>query len=206
MAELNKNMSVEEFDNSYFYAKELKAFAKTLEITVGSLKKNELEVHIRAYLSGDKEPELPKSVPNRKTKGRRDTLKLGQRIVNYVSDKKTKDFLILEIEKKDSQIGNKSGQWYWLNAWRKKQVLTQTPITYDDLVSKLYELMTTPGRLPQIPSTRFNNFITDFLADSANRGKTKTDAVKQWGLLKQKSIPKTYSDYKLNIDLFKGVK
>lgn len=199
-------MSVEEFNNSYFYAVELKTFAKTLGITVGSLKKNELEAHIRAYLSGDTEIELPKSVSNRKTKEKRDRLQLDQPVVNYVSDQTTKAFLILEIEARDSQIRRKSGQWYWLNAWRKQQVLSNNPITYRDLVNKLYELMTTTGRLPQIPSTRFNNFITDFLADPVNQGKTKTDAVKQWELLKEQPIPKTYLDYKSNIHLFKKVK
>jgi hypothetical protein len=39
VSKLNKHMRVEEFDHSYFYAVELKAFAKTLGIAVGSLKK-----------------------------------------------------------------------------------------------------------------------------------------------------------------------
>lgn len=162
-------------------------------------------MHIGAFLTGDKEIELPQSVSNRKTKGNRDRLEPNQPVVNYVSDKTTKAFLMLEIKAKDSQISQKSGQWYWLNAWRKQQVLSNNPITYQDLVNKLYELMTTTGRLPQIPSTRLNNFITDFLADSVNRGKTKTDAVKQWALLKEQPIPKTYSDYKSNIHLFNNV-
>lgn len=62
--------------------------------------------------------------------------------------------------------------------------------------------MITKERLPQIPSTRMNNFISDFLADSANQGKTRADAMQQWQALKQQGIPKTYADYQANRSLF----
>ena len=43
-------MSVEEFDNGYSYAAELKAFARDLGITVGNFRKLELEALIREIL------------------------------------------------------------------------------------------------------------------------------------------------------------
>lgn len=193
---LHQSMTVEEFENGYFYAAELKKFAKELGIEVGSLRKNEVEIHIKAFLSGEKNIELPKSINNKQNKAERDTLSPDTQIVNYVSDKQTKNFLLAEIHKKDAAIKNKSGQWYWLNDWRKKQIADNNPITYQSVINKLYELMTTKGKLPRIPSTRFNNFITDFLADPDNAGASRKQAMEAWEILKNLPIQKNYQAYK----------
>ena len=193
MSKLYRNMSVEEFEKGYFYATELKAFAKELGIDVGTLRKNELEDHIKARLSGSKDTPLPKSVSNRKTGGSRDRLSPDSYVVNYVSDKATKAFLKEEISKRD--LKDKSGQWYWLNDWRKEEIRSNRKITYRELIDRLYELMT--RRLPRIPSTRFNNFITDFLAD--NEGANRQEAMDEWERLKKMPIQKNYQEYKKNI-------
>jgi hypothetical protein len=44
LSKLYRNMSLEEFEKGYFYAAELKAFAKKLGIDVGTLRKNEVEL------------------------------------------------------------------------------------------------------------------------------------------------------------------
>ncbi len=196
MSKLYSTMSVEEFAKGYFYADELKAFAKTLGIDVGTLRKNEVEAHIKARLSGDKDTPLPKSVSNRKTGGRRDRLSPDACVVNYVGDRATKAFLKEEISKRDPQLRDKSGQWYWLNDWRKKQIASNRKITYRQLIDRLYELMTSEERLPRIPSTRFNNFITDFLADPDNDGATRQKAMEEWEKLKKMPIEKNYRQYK----------
>lgn len=196
MGRLNRNMSIEEFDNNYFYAIELKEFAKSLGINVGCLRKNELEEHIKAHLSGKINPLLPKNVSNRKTSGSRDKLATDSLIVNYVSDKITKSFLKKEIQKIDPNIKDKSGQWYWLNDWRKEQVRKNKKVTYLDLINQLYKLMSTKERLPRIPSTRYNNFITDFLADSDYKDITRQEAIAHWEKLKELPIPKNYLEYK----------
>ncbi|WP_222836889.1 hypothetical protein [Advenella mimigardefordensis] len=64
------------------------------------------------------------------------------------------------------------------------------------LVAHLAELKKRSGRLPQIPSARMNNFITDYLSDNENRGSGKNDALKAWYELKASSLPKTYQAYK----------
>lgn len=196
MSKLYRNMSVEEFEKGYFYATELKAFAKELGIDVGTLRKNEVEDHIKARLSGSKDTPLPKSVSNRKTGGSRDRLLPDSYVVNYVSDKATKAFLKEEISKRDPDLKDKSGQWYWLNDWRKEQIRNNRKITYRELIDRLYELMTTKGRLPRIPSTRFNNFITDFLADPENEGATRQEAMDEWERLKKMPVQKNYQEYK----------
>ncbi|PHM38983.1 hypothetical protein Xmau_03150 [Xenorhabdus mauleonii] len=132
-------MSQEEFDGSYFYAKELQAFAKTLGITVGNLKKNELELHIKAHLFGYS-GELPVAVPNRKNSAARDLLTLDTLVVNYISDKKTKSFLLAAVEQQFGALADKSGQWYWLNHWRKQCIGEGKTITYGDLVAHLASL------------------------------------------------------------------
>ncbi|MDC9580531.1 hypothetical protein PSI15_02915 [Xenorhabdus sp. PR6a] len=193
---LYRNMSVEEFEKGYFYATELKAFAKELGIDVGTLRKNEVEDHIKARLSGSDDTPLPKGVPNRKTSGSRDRLSPDSYIVNYVSDKATKTFLKEEISKRDPDLKDKSGQWYWLNDWRKEQIRNNRKITYRELIDRLYELMTTKGRLPRIPSTRFNNFITDFLVAPENEGATRQEAMDEWERLKKIPVQKNYQEYK----------
>ncbi|AZZ94065.1 hypothetical protein EUZ85_26440 [Hahella sp. KA22] len=196
MTKLHKGISQEEFENGYFYATELKEFAQSLGIKTGSLRKNEIEQHIKSHLFGVDQGELPKNVANRQASGARDKLAADSFVVNYVSDKATKAFLREEIAKRDPQLKDKSGQWYWLNDWRKAQIGANQRITYQDLVDKLFQLMTTPGKLPRIPSTRFNNFITDFLADPANMSATRADAMAAWETLKVMPTQKTYQAYK----------
>lgn len=60
-------------------------------LNVKHLRKNEVEAHIKAYPFGNRGT-LPKSIPNRKNTGDRDVLSGAAYIVNYVSDKTTKNF------------------------------------------------------------------------------------------------------------------
>ena len=92
-----------------------------------------------------------------------------------------------------SDLPKKSGVWYWTNRWREEQLEKKRKITYLDLVQHFVQLSTQEGRLPQIPSARFNNFITDFLA--ANEG-SRDEAKAEWEKLKSLGIPKTYIAWK----------
>ena len=47
---LHLGMTVEAFDGGYFYATELKMFARKIGISVGNFRKNELEDLIREHL------------------------------------------------------------------------------------------------------------------------------------------------------------
>lgn len=199
MSILHKKMSLNEFESGYFYAKEIRSFAKTLGITTENLKKNEIEIHIKACLFGDATP-LPVAIPNRKNKSSRDLLTIDTPVINYVSDKKNKNFLLAETEKQFGKLADKSGQWYWINSWRKERILNGVHLTYHDLVLRLAELKQHQGRLPQIPSARMNNFISDYIADSDNQGKGKDEALKAWYELKASKIPKNYQAYKQQAD------
>ena len=66
-------MSVEEFDDGYFYAADLKAFARQLGIAVGRRRKLELEALIRGFLRTGMVPPA-KPVPDRRSGEGRDRL------------------------------------------------------------------------------------------------------------------------------------
>ena len=188
-------MSVEEFDNRYFYAADLKAFAREVGIAVGNFRKTELEELIRQFLRTGKVPDRKPAMP-RKAGEARDRLKPDTVVTNYVGDRETKIFLLELVHAEAPGLGQKSGQWYWLNDWRRKKQEARACFTYRDLAEHLSELMQTEGRLPQIPSARMNNFITDFRADPANAGIPRKDALKAWKWLKVQPGPKTYAEYR----------
>src|SRR5204862_7785688 len=94
-------MTEKQFDNGYWYAVEIKAFADEIGIPSASkLRKDELEELIKHFLRTGKVKK-----PNRKTpskSGIRDfekglTLKLP--VVSYTSNKETKDFIVREALK-----------------------------------------------------------------------------------------------------------
>ena len=71
---LGPGISVEEFDGGYFYAAELKVFAREIGISVGNFRKIELEELIREYLQTGVVPNR-KPVPPRKAGAERDELR-----------------------------------------------------------------------------------------------------------------------------------
>ena len=194
MSTLHRGMSIEEFDNGYFYATDLKAFARKVGIAVGNFRKIDLEKLIREFLRTGKVPDRKPVMP-RKASEARDRLKPDTVVTNYVGDKKTKDFLLELVHAEAPKLGQKSGQW-WLNDWRRKKQEARACFTYRDLAEHLRVLMQAEGCLQRIPSARMNNFITDFRADPANAGIPREEALKVWNWLKARPGPKTYAEYR----------
>jgi hypothetical protein len=192
---LRPGMSVAEFDSAYYYAEELKAFARDIGVAIGNFRKNELEDLIRGYLATGRAPSRKPVLP-RKSGAPRDALSPETIVVNYVGDRQTKDFLLGLARARDADVRDKSGQWYWLNDWRRQQQDASRRFTYQDLAERLLQLMRTTGRLPQIPSARMNNFLSDFRADPANAKISRAEALKAWEKLKAHAGPKTYEEYK----------
>ena len=192
---LHTSMSVEEFDGGYFYATEIKAFAREIGIPVGNRRKTDLEDLIRSFLESGVVP-TSRPVQPRKAGQARDKLSLDTRVTNYVGDRTTKEFLLKSVRATSPGLPNKSGQWYWLNDWRRRQQEAGRRFTYRDLVNHLRDLMLTEGRLPQIPSARMNNFITDFRADPDSPDMTRDRLLEEWYWLKQQAGPCTYAEYR----------
>ena len=169
MGKLRPSMSVEEFDGGYFYAAELKAFARQLGIAVGRRHKLELEVLIRDYLrTGIAPPAKP--VPGRRSGDSRDTLAAETVVRIYVDDRRTKDFLRDLVHARAPSLKDKSGQWYWLNDWRRTQLQAGKRITYADLANRLLGLRRTEGRLPRIPAAAFQQFHHGFQGGLSQQG------------------------------------
>ena len=81
--------------------------------------------------------------------------------------------------------------WYWINRWREQQ-LEKGILTYGDIVHQFINLSNKKEKLPRIPSTKFNNLITDYVG--AKKG-TKTEAIQKWEELKVINIPKTFDEW-----------
>jgi SAP domain-containing new25 len=121
---LTKNITEQQFENSYWYVEEIKAFAKEIGIANSSkLRKDELEKLIKEYIRTGKIGES-----NRKKivqTGKRDFelgLKLSLPIINYTNNKQTKNFIEQEAHKINPAIKKKSGVSYRLNRWREEQI------------------------------------------------------------------------------------
>ena len=186
-------MSVTQFDHGYWYATELKGFAKALGIpSAGKLRKDELERAIRIFLRTGAIAQTPTRKLSAPTKRDVDLgLHLDLPVLGYINNVETKRFLELEAQKLAPGLKRRSGVRYRLNRWREAQILKGAQITYGDLVKEYVRLNQSTERFAQIPHGRYVNFMSDFLA--AQTGAAKEQAIKAWSILKSMDVPKTYA-------------
>jgi SAP domain-containing new25 len=190
---LSASMTVTQFDHGYWYATELRDFATELGIPSASkLRKDELERAIKIFLRTGTIAQSPKrklSAPRA-----RDVdlgLRPDLRIVGYINNATTNHFLDREAHKLAPGLKRRSGTRYRLNRWRETQILNGVQLTYGDLVKEYVRLNSSTARFAQIPTGRYINFMSDFLA--AQGGATKEQAIKAWSMLKAMDVPKTYA-------------
>lgn len=189
-------MSLGEFDNGYWYATEIKAFAKDIGIVgISELRKDKLEILIRKFLKTGSvsKPKRDLSTPD----GAKDSalgLKLKLPIRKYTNNKETKGFILESARQMDANFKEKSGARYRLNRWREEQIANGKPITYGDLVKQFVSLCKTEGPFPQEAAGRYINFLSDYLAKE--RDATRKEALKAWRELKRLDIPKNYRSWK----------
>jgi hypothetical protein len=193
---LSRSMTAEQFDNGYWYALEVKAFADELGIPLASrLRKDELEELIKHFLrTGEAKGPTRKSLSRSGVRDIERGLSLKLPVVNYTSNKETKDFIVKEALKMVPDLKRKSGARYRLNRWREEQIDKGIKITYEDLVKQYVKLNQLEGSFPQAPSGRYINFLSTFLA--AEKNATREQAVNAWGRLKKLDIPKDYRSWK----------
>ena len=189
-------MTEQEFDTGYWYATEVKAFAKKLGVeSVNTLRKDELEHLIKHFLRTGRLTKIERRKPRHA--GERDSekgLTLRLKVVDYVNDSQTKEFIDREATRLDPKLKLKSGARYRLNRWREEQIRSGKKITYGDLVREYIKLNRVDGRFPQAPTGRYINFLSDFLRHEKNA--TRAAGIRAWKELKALAIPKTYSDWK----------
>ena len=75
-----------------------------------------------------------------------------------------------------------------------KQIIKGKDITYGDLVRYYIELNDGKKTFKKIASTRYINFLSDYLANEKNA--SREEAIAAWHELKELDIPKTYKDWK----------
>src|SRR5437588_7963150 len=161
---LSKSMTVEQFDNGYWYALEIKAFADDIGIPAASkLRKDELEELIKHFLrTGSIRKSIRKTLTSRGVRDVERGLSLKLPVVNFTNDRETKDFIVQEALKIAPKLKRKSGARYRLNRWREQQIENGIKITY--VVREYVRLNQMQGSFPQVQvdrkSTRLNSSHT----------------------------------------------
>ncbi|MBA3873068.1 MAG: hypothetical protein H0X30_28375 [Anaerolineae bacterium] len=193
---LTKDITEQEFDNGYWYADEIKAFAKELGIAHSSkLRKDELEKLIKTFIRTGKIESAPRK--NLIPKGIKDYkvgLALSLPIHNYTSNKETKHFIEQQALKIKPTLKEKSGTRYRLNRWREEQITDGKKITYGDLVNEYIRMNESTEAFQKIPQVRYINFLAAYLAHEKDA--TRDDAIKAWKQLKELDVPKDYASWK----------
>jgi hypothetical protein len=193
---LSKSMTEKQFDNGYWYAIEIKTFADEIGVSFASrLRKDEIEAIIKHYLRAGRVRNANRK--NLSQSGVRDTekgLTPVLPIVRYTNDKETKDFIVREALKIVPNLKRKSGARYRLNRWREERMNRGVEITYQDLIEQYVRLNQVEGSFPHVPSGRYINFLSDFLAGEKNA--TREQGIRAWKQLKKADIPKTYRAWK----------
>src|SRR5262249_18103036 len=189
-------MTVAEFDNGYWYATEIKDFAERIGIPHSNkLRKDELEKSIKLFLQTGKialptKRSLTKSGMKDLDRG----LNLRLPVINYTSNRETKEFIMREAQKIAPGLKKKTGTRYRLNRWREEQLTMGNKITYRDLVKEYVRLNQIEEPFKQIPVGRYINFLSDFL--NSEKDATRADALAAWNQLKRMNVPKTYREWK----------
>ena len=189
-------MTSAQFDNGYWYAVELKSFAKSIGIPfTNRLRKDELEDRIKRFLKTGQVNVTEKRVSSSvKTKDVALGLSLDLAVTTYTNDKETKTFLETEAQRMVPGLKRKSGARYRLNRWREEQIIKGIKITYGDVVREYVRLNQIEGRFAHIPLDRYINFLSDFL--EAEKGSTRKQAIQAWKKLKTLDLPKNYGAWK----------
>ena len=187
-------MTIQEFENKYWYMSELKALAKSLEIPFDlKIRKDQLEKMIIHFLETGT---VNKKNSYRSKSRNRDILNSHTYVENFSNKKETWEFIYSEMDTRMPGLKPKSGAKYWLNRWIENKLSHCEKITYNDVICEYIRLNKTEGKLPQIPSCKFNNFISDYLANEKNA--TREDALEAWKKLKDMKIKKDYITWKKN--------
>jgi hypothetical protein len=192
---LSTTMTLAQFDHGYWYATELKAFARTLGIpSASALRKDEIEKAIRKFLAtGRLESPTKRRLSRPAVKDVDLGLTLDRRVVAFTNDKVTKDFLEREAQKIAPALKRKSGTRYRFNRWREEQLARGVPLTYRDLVREYVRLNQTEGRFAQAPVVCYVNFMSDFLA--AEPAATREKAIAAWRQVKALDVPNDYRSW-----------
>ena len=195
VGKLSTKMTAQQFENGYWYATELKAFAKSAGIPLASkLRKDELEAVILQLLRSGKLTKSPRKAaatndPADSERG----LHLGLTVVKFRNDPETWEFIEREARKLSPGMKRRSGAKYRLNRWRDAQLAERTRITYRDLIAEYVRLSTDGKPFQPIPSGRYINFARDYFTHEG--GATFQGMLRAWKEVKKLDAPKEYKSW-----------
>jgi SAP domain-containing new25 len=188
---LSEAMTEEQFENGYWYATELRDFARELGSGHPKLRKDELERAVRHFQrTGEVADLVTRALGKSGARDVDDGLTTAVLVSHYTSNKETKDFIQREARKIDPAFTPNPGTRYLLNRWREEQLASGRQITYGDLVRQAIALNKAKRGPLRIEHAPYINFISDFMA--AHRGATREQAIAAWHEVKELDVPKTY--------------
>jgi len=190
---LCKSMTEAQFEHGYWYATELRQFAARIGVpAAGTLRKDELERAIRHFIrTGEAKALVRRGLARSSVKDLDRGLSLALPILNYTSNRETKDFIEREAAKLEPGFKRKPGTRYLLNRWREEQQAAGRRITYGDLVREAIVINRTKAGPLRIEHGRYINFVSDFMAQ--NPGASRRAVVRAWAQVKGMDAPKTYA-------------
>ena len=111
MSKLSTGMTLRQFDHGYWYATEIKRFARSLGVPAAHrLRKDELEKVIRHFLiHGQVTSPTKRDLSRSGIKDVDRGLRLDRRVTLYTNDRETKAFLEREARKLDPTFRRRSG-------------------------------------------------------------------------------------------------
>ncbi len=169
-------MNLQEFEDHYWMKADLIDFARDLGLATHGYKP-ELKERIRRHLCGEDPVEAPPRPSRNAPRDSDRPLTRQTPVVNYKSDKKTRAFF-------KAEIGPEFHFTFHVNQYR----LNNAGLTYGDLIDEWLaerERRRRKGYKAKIPAqTEYNQFVRDFLADEANKGKGMKEAAKAWNKVK----------------------
>ena len=126
-------------------------------------------------------------------------LSLKLPVINYTSNKITKNFIKTEAKRMENSLVEKSGVWYRLNRWRDNKLNNGIRITYGDLIQEYIRLNQIKEGFERIPQGRYINYLSDYLKNEKEA--TREEAIAEWHKLKTMDIPKTYTAWKNKVNI-----
>lgn len=189
---LSRSMTLADFDTGYWYAVELRRFAKQLGIPESSrMRKDELEATVRSYLRTGRYAAVPtRRIPAAVPKDVERGLHLDLPVRRYTNDAETKTFIETQALKLSAAHRQRSGARYRLNRWREQRTVAGQPITYGDLVRQYIRLCRPHVPFARVPHGRYINFVADFLRSEPHA--SRAAAIRAWHELKRMALPKSY--------------
>ena len=185
--ELDKNISVDEFDNYYFLKEEMVNFCRMEGLKVSG-NKSQLKDRIRYYLTTGKK--LNNTTTTRKKSPIDISLnaKIGE---NFVCSQEARKFFM-------EKIGPSFKFKVSFQKWLKKnpdKTFADALIAYQEIMTSLKDNTTVIGK-----QFEYNQYIRDFFKNNSN--KTLQEAIKCWKY--KKNIPGTNEYENSDLDILKN--